>query len=112
MHRDLLAKVSIFNGLDADTLEQLGTKLKVMTFSKDGVIVSQDDPGNSMFIIKKGRVKVGLYGDSGREVILSILREGDFFGEMSLLDGQPRSAMMTMQPCSRASLISKVCSGL
>lgn len=92
MHRELLAKVSIFNGLDGDALEKLGTKLKVMTYAKDGVIVSQDDPGDSMFIIKKGRVKVGLYGDSGREVILSILREGDFFGEMSLLDGQPRSA--------------------
>ena len=92
MHRTLLAKVSIFNGLDGTALENLGDKLKVVTFAKDGVIVSQDDPGDSMFIIKKGRVKVVLYGDSGREVILSILREGDFFGEMSLLDGQPRSA--------------------
>jgi CRP-like cAMP-binding protein len=92
MSRDLVANVSIFNGLDAAALDLLGSKLKQVEFAKDSIIVSQDDPGDSMFIIQKGRVKVGFYGDTGREVILSILRAGDFFGEMSLLDGQPRSA--------------------
>ena len=89
---ELLAKVSIFHGLDETALERLGAKLKPMKVTKDRVIVGQDDPGDALFIIQKGRVKVVLYGDSGREVILSILRAGDFFGEMSLLDGEPRSA--------------------
>ena len=45
-----------------------------------------------MYIIAKGRVKVVLYGDNGREVILTLLKAGEFFGEMSLLDDLPRSA--------------------
>jgi CRP-like cAMP-binding protein len=55
----------------------------------------EDDPGNAMFLIQKGRVKVSRMSDDGREVILSILEAGDFFGELSLLDGKSRSASVT-----------------
>jgi CRP-like cAMP-binding protein len=89
---ELVARVSIFKGLDPRAIDRLAERLKTLTFPKDAVIVNQDDPGDAMFIIQKGRVKVVLFGDNGREVILSMLRPGDFFGEMSLLDGQPRSA--------------------
>ena len=51
-----------------------------------------EDLGRSLFVIQKGRLKVVLMGSGGREVILSILGESDFFGEISLLDGKPRSA--------------------
>ncbi len=89
---DLLAKVSLFHGIPAAALERLSRRLKPLVFAKEAAIVNQDDPGDAMFIIQRGRVKVVLFGASGREVILSLLRPGDFFGEMSLLDGQPRSA--------------------
>src|SRR5437660_7011842 len=56
------------------------------------VIVSAEEPGDSLFVIARGKVKVVLYGETGREIILSLLHAGDFFGEMSLLDRQPRSA--------------------
>lgn len=56
------------------------------------LIVSQADPGDALFVIVEGKVKVVLYGEKGKEIILSILHAGDFFGEMSLLDRQPRSA--------------------
>ena len=55
-------------------------------------VVSQDEPGDALFLIMTGRVKVVIFGENGREVTLSILRPGDAFGEMSLFDGESRSA--------------------
>ena len=55
-------------------------------------MVAQDEPGDAMFVIMSGRVKVVIFGESGREVTLSLLRSGDSFGEMSLFDQAPRSA--------------------
>ena len=52
----------------------------------------ENEPGESLYIIREGRVKVTRYSDDGGEVILSILNDDDFFGEMSLLDGEARSA--------------------
>jgi CRP-like cAMP-binding protein len=56
------------------------------------VILMQGDPGDALFVIASGQVKVVLIGDDGREVILSVLGSGSFFGEMALLDDDPRSA--------------------
>jgi CRP/FNR family transcriptional regulator, cyclic AMP receptor protein len=56
------------------------------------VVVSAEEPGDALFVVAEGRVKVVLFGESGREMILSVFHQGDFFGEMSLLDNQPRSA--------------------
>ncbi len=89
---ELLRKISIFSDLKGPDLERLASLLQEVAFEKDSVILHKEDPGDSLFLIKDGRVKVVLYGDDGREVILSILKSADFFGEMSLLDGEPRSA--------------------
>jgi CRP/FNR family cyclic AMP-dependent transcriptional regulator len=62
------------------------------TFSKGSVILSQGDPGDSLFVVRDGRVKVVLIGEDGREVILGMLGSGDHFGELSLIDSRPRSA--------------------
>ena len=91
-HRELLHRVSIFADLDAEALSGLEQLAFEKRFARDNVIVGQQDPGDALFVVCSGRVKVVLYGDSGREVILSIFKPGDFFGEMSLLDNQPRSA--------------------
>lgn len=90
--RELLRRVTIFEGLDDRGLLALERLLKLRSFSADSVIVSQADAGDALFILVRGRVKVVLYGEKGREMILSSFKPGEFFGEMSLLDGQPRSA--------------------
>ena len=95
-HRELLRKVSIFQGLEDSALEPLVHCLKSEDHPKDATIVNQADPGDALFIIASGRVKVVLHGDGGGEVILSIFRSGEFFGEMSLLDNQPRSASVVV----------------
>ena len=88
----LLRKVTIFSELPESILHDLAGRMRPRTADAGSVIVSQEEPGDSLFVLASGKVKVVLYGETGREIILSILREGEFFGEMSLLDRQPRSA--------------------
>lgn len=88
----LLRQVTIFADLPQETLQDLARRVWQKPAEAGSVIVSQEEPGDALFVIATGKVKVVLYGDTGREIILSILRDGDFFGEMSLLDRQPRSA--------------------
>jgi CRP/FNR family cyclic AMP-dependent transcriptional regulator len=64
-------------------------------YIKDQIILIEEEAGNTLFLIQKGRVKVSRMSDDGREVILSILEPGDFFGELSLIDGKARSASVT-----------------
>src|SRR4051812_989012 len=88
----LLRKVTIFSELPEPILTDMAGRMRPRTADAGSVIVSQEEPGDSLFVLASGKVKVVLYGETGREIILSILREGEFFGEMSLLDRQPRSA--------------------
>ncbi len=61
-------------------------------YPKNSVILFEDDPGDALYVVASGRVKVVLIGEAGKEVILSVLKDGDFFGEMALIDDEPRSA--------------------
>ncbi|MFH1809802.1 MAG: Crp/Fnr family transcriptional regulator [Pseudomonadota bacterium] len=91
-HLELLRKVSFLNQLGTEELDRLASRLVERTFRRDVVVVRADDPGDSMFFIAGGQAKVVLTAGGGREVILATLGAGDFFGEMSILDGRPRSA--------------------
>ena len=91
----LLKKVSLFEGLDENELTALASSTVVRTFPKDNVIILAEEQGDTLFVIQRGRVKVSIVSEDGREVILSSLGEGDFFGDMSLLDSKPRSANVT-----------------
>lgn len=87
-----LANVPLFNDLDGTEIEQLASLCRTRAVSRGNVIFYEDDPGTSCYIIVKGKVKIVVNADDGREHILGVLQDGDFFGEMSLIDGQPRSA--------------------
>ncbi|MEO6096325.1 MAG: Crp/Fnr family transcriptional regulator [Fibrobacteria bacterium] len=90
---DLLKGVDLFSALGDQQLETIAQMIIEKTYRKADIILMEDDDSNqSLFIIAKGEVKVVLTAEDGREAILASLKEGDFFGEMSLLDGEPRSA--------------------
>ncbi len=91
-HLDFLRNVSLFESLDQQELEALSDVTFTRTFSKDNVIILAEEEGDTLFILKKGKVKVSIVSEGGREVILSLLGPGSVFGELSLLDGKPRSA--------------------
>jgi CRP-like cAMP-binding protein len=92
MSISILRQIPLFAELDYDELVKLASCLQTEKFKKDTSVVLETDEGSTLFIIKKGQVKISRGSNSGREVILAILGEGDFFGEMSLLDGLSRSA--------------------
>ncbi|OGV88259.1 MAG: Crp/Fnr family transcriptional regulator, partial [Melioribacter sp. RIFOXYB12_FULL_38_5] len=64
-------------------------------YAKNDVVLMEEDAGTALFVIVKGKVKVSRNSGDGREVILTILGESDFFGEMAILDGLTRSATVT-----------------
>jgi CRP/FNR family cyclic AMP-dependent transcriptional regulator len=89
---EFLATVPLFKGLDADEMAKFAELLREKSYPKGSVILFEDDPGDALFIVRAGRVKVVLVAEDGREVILGILGPGEHFGELSLIDDQPRSA--------------------
>lgn len=92
---NFLKYVPIFADLDEDTLNKIFQLGKAKSFEKDSVILMEHETGSALFVIVSGKVKVFRVSDDGREVILSILSESDFFGEMAILDGLTRSANVT-----------------
>src|SRR5688500_2626547 len=97
--RATIARAPLFAALPISAIEDLTARVTVRKVSVGSAVVAQDEPGDAMFIIMSGRVKVVMFGESGREVTLSLLRAGDSFGEMSLFDQGPRPAhCLALQP--------------
>ncbi len=89
---DIFRNVPLFSSMGDSDLEAINRVSFVKRFPKDNLIFMADEEGDTLFIIIRGKVKVTQFSESGKEVIFSMLGEGDFFGDMSLLDGRPRSA--------------------
>jgi len=87
-----LRAIPLFSGVGDADLEPLSQLVIERRFPKHRTIVEEGAPGDYMYIICEGRVKVTKLSGDGREKILELLEGGDFFGEMSLLDDAPRSA--------------------
>ncbi|HEY2940822.1 MAG TPA: Crp/Fnr family transcriptional regulator [Vicinamibacteria bacterium] len=90
--REVLRTVPIFSELSDEDIASLAHLALRKRYPKDTVVFFENEEGDFFFTILEGRIKVTILGDDGREVILSVLGPGDFFGEMALLDNEPRSA--------------------
>lgn len=96
----LLRNVPLFAGLDDEQLEQLSSVSVKKSYPKNTVILCEGDKSDSLYIIVSGRIKVLIGDEEGKEVILSMLGPGEFFGEMALIDDHPRSANVeSTEPC-------------
>ena len=91
-YRMLIAQSALFRGCATPALDDLVRRMQIRTRTAGSLIVAQDEPGDAMYLIAQGRCKVALFGENGRELTLSQLAPGDFFGEMSMIDGCARSA--------------------
>ena len=89
---DLLQSVSLFFDLSEKELGYIEEKMVTRRYENGNYIFLEDSEGEQCFFVAKGSVKVTRLSKDGREVILTMLNAGDFFGEMSLLDGESRSA--------------------
>ena len=89
----LLKGVDLFSELTEEQLGLLANLVVVQDFNRDETVVLEGDCSmKALYLIASGTVQVYMTGIDGRETILSFLERGDFFGEMSLIDGEPRSA--------------------
>ena len=104
---DQLKNVPIFADLSSSDLEKISNKMILRNYNKGQVILLEESKGETFFVIKTGEVKVTKLSDDGREVILAILGESEFFGEMSLLDGEGRSANIVANEDSTALTLSR-----
>jgi CRP/FNR family cyclic AMP-dependent transcriptional regulator len=87
-----LDRVPLFADLDVTSLQQLAQAMRRRTFRASEAIFHRDDPGQVMYVIKEGRVRIRLTSAEGQEVALAVFGPGESFGEMAILDNQPRSA--------------------
>jgi CRP/FNR family cyclic AMP-dependent transcriptional regulator len=87
-----LSPIPLFSKLSPSELSMIAGRLKQRVFEKGEEVFVQDELGDTMFIICSGRVKIYSRGESGQELTLNVYAKGDFFGEFSLIDGEPRSA--------------------
>jgi CRP-like cAMP-binding protein len=97
---DALRVIPLFASLEEKDLAEIARLLIDRRYPKDAVVFEDGMPGDYMYLIREGQVKVTKMSEDGREKILEILGEGDFFGEMALLERAPRSASVkTTLPC-------------
>ncbi len=87
-----LARSPVFGPLPTPVLDGLAASMQRRLFKRGQVIFHQEDPGAAVYVIESGRVKVVLENVDGEEMLLRVLGSGEIFGELALLDGQPRSA--------------------
>ena len=101
----LLHNVPLFAGLEERQLAVLARVIVRKSVGRNVKIIGAGDPTDSLYIVISGRLKVLMGDEQGREVILSILGPGEFFGEMGLLDDSPRSAsVVTLEACELLSV--------
>jgi CRP/FNR family transcriptional regulator, cyclic AMP receptor protein len=88
----VLRQHPIFRDLQPEALDQLCRYAKHTVLKRGATLFAKDDPGNSLYAVISGTVKISISSPDGRNAILNLIGPGEVFGEMSVLDGQPRSA--------------------
>ena len=92
---ETLSGIDMFAGLDASSRETIASLCEGRRFEAKQQILSQSDTDCEAFFIVSGAVKIGVYSDTGKEIIFRELRAGRMFGELSAIDNRPRSAHVT-----------------
>jgi len=104
----MLRNVPIFDNLSDDELEAVRKCGVTRNFPKNSVIINEGDSSDSLYVILKGRVTIYLSDENGKEVILNSQGEGDYFGELALVDDDKRSASVVTAEKSTFLVVSKV----
>jgi uncharacterized membrane protein len=104
---DTLRQVPLFESLDDDAAKQLCELLETLDCEVKKVLFRAGDVGDAMYLIERGKVRINVQATDGRELTLTELGRGDFFGEMALLDGQRRSANAVVAEEARLAVLSR-----
>jgi CRP-like cAMP-binding protein len=104
---DLLRTMDIFEALSSEELETIAQLLRERRLDEAEVLCRQGDPGDALFIVTGGRIRLSTTDPSGNEKVLTYFTDGQFFGEMSLLTGAPRSATASAETDSQLLVLDK-----
>src|SRR5688500_2604166 len=107
MTLESLRSVPLFASLDDEAAASLRGLLELDVEPAGSVLFRKGEPGGAMYLIEGGRVRIHLEDEDGHEVTLAELAAGDFFGEMAILDGKPRSATATVSEDARLAVLSR-----
>ena len=100
-----LQNIPLFKGLEPELLQQIGQAMSYRQVAKDSAVLHKGSEGDQLLFLLAGRLRVFDVTEDGRELGLNILLPGDYFGELSVIDGQPRSAtVVAMEPALVAQL--------
>ncbi len=104
---DFLRNIKLFSSLSDEELHHISSKVNIEEFKKNEVILHEEDTNEFMYIILFGNVRVTQTTKEGKEIILSIHKSDDFFGEISLIDGKTSPATVTATENSLVAIVSK-----
>lgn len=107
MTLESLRSVPLFASLDDDAARDLRNLLSEKTVPQNTRLFRQGDTGDAMYLIESGRVRISIRGDDKQELTLAELAQGDFFGEMSIIDGRQRSADAQVIESARLAVLSR-----
>ena len=102
-----LKNIPIFSHLREADLEALAKRCKNLSFNKGDIVFYSSTSSTDLYIVLSGRLKAVLLGDDGGEIVLSTFRAGDFFGELSLIDGKGRSATIVADEASSVAVLQR-----
>ena len=92
---DHLARNRLFEGIESDLLEEIAPEVQAVQVDEGEIIFREGDPGDFLYLVGEGSVRLSKSGRGGRQETLGFIQSGNFFGEMALLDREPRSSMAT-----------------
>lgn len=103
----LIKQVDLFSDLDKDALDLLVSHSRVVNFKKNTIIMTEGETGESLYVIETGSVRIYVSDEDGAEMTIFIQGPGSYIGEISLLDGAPRTASAVALEDTRVLVISK-----
>jgi CRP-like cAMP-binding protein len=89
---EILAKASLFGGMDPNAVSALTAYMQVVEFPRGYTVFTEAEPGDQLYIIGSGKVKIGSRSPGGQGILLTIMGPSDLFGELSVLDSDPRTS--------------------
>ena len=103
----MLNQLYIFSELAPEETEKLTQHSTTRTYPANTILISEGDNTDSLYVVLEGKVKVFASDEQGKEIILNILGPGEYFGELALLDDEPRSASVKTMKSTRVMVITK-----
>ncbi len=104
---EFLKNIQLFSSLTDEELHQMSTEMSIKKFKKNEAILYEEDTNKYMYVVLSGKVKAVHVNEEGKEIILAIHQSGDFFGEISLIDGKTVPAAVIATEDSTTAIISK-----